>query len=200
MTEAGSSAALLDAVTSLRSSFARLELRSQALARSRRCLRDRGVERALSKPAQAHAEDLRLALIESLTKWQSGPGLQLTFWEKEEPDDLLDARRRRSSLASVSSLQRVATTGCIREPRARLVWNSSDASVDSEESSLDGSRQLTIQESPHPFLARKQTAKKGSMSMRPFSAVNTRHMQKVRKQYTMLVIPPDVPASASVEV
>ena len=80
------------------------------------------------------------------------------------------------------------------------MWNSSDASVDSEESSLDGSRQLTIQESPHPFLARKQTAKKGSMSMRPFSAVNTRHMQKVRKQYTMLVIPPDVPASASVEV
>ncbi|CAE7451128.1 OsABCB25 [Symbiodinium sp. CCMP2592] len=198
MTEAGSPAALLDAVTSLRSSFARLELRSQALARSRRSLRDRGVQRALSKPAQAHAEDLRLALIASLTKWQSGPGLQLTFWEKEEPDDLLDARRRRSSLASVSSLQRVATTGCIREPRARLAWNSSDASADSEESSLDGSRQPAIQELPHPFLARKQTAKKGSMSMRPFSAVNTRHMQKVRKQYTMLEIPPDVPASVEV--
>ena len=57
MSEAGSPAALLDAVTSLRSSFARLELRSQALAQSRRRLRDRGVERALSKPAQAHAED-----------------------------------------------------------------------------------------------------------------------------------------------
>ena len=40
MTEAGSSAALLDAVTSLRSSFARLELRSQALARSRRPVPD----------------------------------------------------------------------------------------------------------------------------------------------------------------
>ena len=142
-------------------------------------------------------KDLRLALIASLTKWQSGPGLQLTFWEKEEPDDLLDVgRRRRSSLASVSSLQRVATTGCIREPRARLAWNSSDVSMDSDECSLDGSRQ-PIQDLPHT-LARKQTAKKGSMSMRPFSAVNTRHMQKVRKQYTMLEIPPNVPASVEV--
>lgn len=193
MSEAGSPAALLDAVTSLRSSFARLELRSQALAQSRRRLRDRGVERALSKPAQAHAEDLRLALIASLTKWQSGPGLQLTWWEKEEPDDLLDVRRRRSSLASVSSLHRVATTGCIRDPKARLAWNSSDVSMDSDESSLDGSRQPTIQDLPH--VTKKQSAKKGSMSMRPFSAVNSRHMQKVRKQYTMLEIPPDVRAS-----
>ncbi|CAE7416004.1 unnamed protein product [Symbiodinium natans] len=222
---------LLDAVTSLRSSFARLELRGQALDRSRRRLRDRGVERSLSKQGQVHAEDagesegcprvfcpnmsiqvppltskhtiqkqggtsecedLRLALIASLTKWQSQPWLRLSEFELEQADE--EDRAGHKDHEGEQGLRRAATTSCLREPR---LSRASDTSLDSEGIVSIGlqTQPATPAARPGPFLFKKTAAKKGSMSMRPFSAVTSRHMQRVRKKHTLLEPAPCLPAS-----